>query len=63
MSNQSRGETVSLEYLVFALSSIRDLLVKSRGRGTLGADDDPPCQLAASPVASEDSLRNNKKSD
>lgn len=50
-----------IEYLVFALSSIRDLLVKSRGRVTLGADEESPCQLAASPVASEDSLRSNRK--
>lgn len=30
---KAEEKTVSLEYLVFALSSIRDLLVKSRGRG------------------------------
>ena len=48
--------------MVFAFSSIRDLLVKSKERVTLGADEDPPCQLAASPVASEDSLRRTQQS-
>lgn len=55
---RKKGEFIVLG---FCIEFNKGPLGKKQGGVTLGADEDPPCQLAASPVASEESLRSTAK--